>query len=117
VHINTNIRRLVRTLSVLVGLLVCGTSQAALNVFACEPEWAALAKELGGDRLDVYSATTAMQDPHHVQARPSLIAKTRRADLVVCSGADGCHCCYVKRETARLCHRVVSFLLPIMWRS
>jgi len=63
-------------------------SQAALNVFACEPEWAALAKELGGDRLAIYSATTAMQDPHHIQARPSLIAKARRADLLLCSGAE-----------------------------
>jgi len=61
---------------------------ADINVFACEPEWAALAKELGGDRLTVYSATTSMQDPHHIQARPSLIAKARRADLLVCSGAE-----------------------------
>jgi len=63
-------------------------AQADINVFACEPEWAALAKELGGDRLTVYSATTSMQDPHHIQARPSLIAKARRADLLVCSGAE-----------------------------
>jgi len=61
---------------------------ADINVFACEPEWAALAEELGGDRLTVYSATTSMQDPHHIQARPSLIAKARRADLIVCSGAE-----------------------------
>ncbi len=61
---------------------------ADINVFACEPEWAALAKELGGDKLTVYSATTSMQDPHHIQARPSLIAKARRADLIVCSGAE-----------------------------
>ena len=61
---------------------------AALNVFACEPEWAALAQELGGDKLTVFSATTAQQDPHRIQARPSLIAKVRRADLVVCTGAE-----------------------------
>ena len=61
---------------------------ARLNVFACEPEWAALAKEIGGDKLTIYSATTSMQDPHHIQARPSLIAKARRADLLICSGAE-----------------------------
>ena len=61
---------------------------ATINVFACEPEWAALAEEIGGDRLTIYSATTSMQDPHHIQARPSLIAKARRADLLVCSGAE-----------------------------
>lgn len=62
--------------------------QAALNVFACEPEWAALASELGGERLEIYSATTARQDPHHIQARPSLIAKTRKAELLICTGAE-----------------------------
>ena len=61
---------------------------AALSVFACEPEWAALAQELGGDRVRVVSATTAQQDPHHIEARPSLIARMRAADLVVCSGSE-----------------------------
>jgi len=63
-------------------------AHAALNVFACEPEWGALARELGGDAVKVYTATTAMQDPHRIEARPSLIAQTRRADLVVCTGAE-----------------------------
>ncbi len=65
----------------------CGAS-AALAVFACEPEWGALAKELGGERVDLYVATTAMQDPHRIEARPSLIAQARRAQLVVCTGAE-----------------------------
>ncbi len=63
-------------------------SHAALNVFACEPEWGALVSELGGDAVKVYSATTAMQDPHHIEARPSLIAQIRRAKLVVCTGSE-----------------------------
>lgn len=61
---------------------------AELNIFACEPEWAALAHELAGDKGDVYSATSALQDPHHVQARPSLIAHARRAQLIVCTGSE-----------------------------
>src|SRR5499427_9519724 len=61
---------------------------AALNVFACEPEWAALAQEIGGDRISVYSATTALQDPHRIEARPSLIARIRTADLLICSGSE-----------------------------
>jgi zinc/manganese transport system substrate-binding protein len=61
---------------------------AALNVFACEPEWAALAQELAGDKAVVYSATTALQDVHRIEARPSLIARMRSADLVVCSGSE-----------------------------
>ena len=63
-------------------------AHAQINVFACEPEWAALTRALGTDKVKVTSATTAMQDPHHIQARPSLIAKMRRADLLVCTGAD-----------------------------
>jgi len=59
-----------------------------LNVLACEPEWAALVKELGGDLVAVKSATAANQDPHHIQARPSLIAAARRAELIVCTGAE-----------------------------
>jgi len=61
---------------------------ASINVFACEPEWASLVSELGGERVSTYAATTAYQDPHHIEARPSLIAKIRRANLVVCSGAE-----------------------------
>jgi zinc/manganese transport system substrate-binding protein len=60
---------------------------AQFNIFTCEPEYAALAKELAPNAR-IYSATTAMQDPHQVQARPSLIAKMRQADLVVCAGAE-----------------------------
>jgi zinc/manganese transport system substrate-binding protein len=71
-------------------LLSLATSPAfaKLTVFACEPEWQALVGELGGERVDVRSATTALQDPHHIQARPSLLARMRRADLVVCTGAE-----------------------------
>lgn len=68
--------------------LVASPAFAALNVFACTPEWGALAKELGGDKVSVYTATNALQDPHHIEARPSLIARARGADLVVCNGAD-----------------------------
>ncbi|WP_245568379.1 metal ABC transporter solute-binding protein, Zn/Mn family [Ferrimonas futtsuensis] len=59
----------------------------ALSIFTCEPEYAALVKELA-PQARVSSATTALQDPHHVQARPSLISKLRRADLAICAGAE-----------------------------
>lgn len=67
--------------------LASPATPAALRILACEPEWGALAQELGGGDVTVYTATTAQQDPHHIQARPSLIAQARRADLVVCTGA------------------------------
>ena len=68
--------------------LVAAPALAALNVFACEPEWGALARELGGDKASVYVASTALQDPHRIEARPSLIARARSADLAICTGAE-----------------------------
>jgi zinc/manganese transport system substrate-binding protein len=69
-------------------LLLSSNVHAALNVFACEPEWAALTQQLAGDKASIYTATGALQDPHQVQARPSLIAKARSAQLLVCTGAE-----------------------------
>jgi len=68
-------------------LALSGPAQA-LKVFACEPEWAALTRELAGDQATIYTATNALQDPHQVQAKPSLIAAVRNADLLVCTGAE-----------------------------
>ena len=73
-------------LSALAGL--ASPAHAAVKVLACEPEWGALAQELGGPLVDVSVATSAMQDPHQIQARPSLIARTRNADLLACTGAE-----------------------------
>ncbi len=72
----------------MVFLMQAGLAHAGLKVFACEPEWAALSKELGGEHVEAFSATTAQQDPHLIQPRPSLIAKFRQADLGICTGAD-----------------------------
>jgi zinc/manganese transport system substrate-binding protein len=69
-------------------MLAALPSYAALNILTCEPEWAALAGEIGGDKVKVSSATTALQDPHRIEARPSLIARTRNADLLVCTGLE-----------------------------
>jgi len=63
-------------------------AQAALNVFATVPEWGALAQEIGGDKVKIYSATHGLQDPHHIEAKPSLIAQARSAQLVVATGAE-----------------------------
>ena len=80
----------VRFLSLLAAplALLALPAHAALHVFACEPEWGALSQALGGDLVDVSVATSALQDPHQIQAKPSLIARARNADLVVCTGAE-----------------------------
>jgi len=72
----------------LIALVTVSTPAAALNVFACEPEWAALTRQLAGDKANIYTATGPLQDPHQLQARPSLIARARNAQLLVCTGAE-----------------------------
>ena len=67
-------------------LLGLSAPALAIDIFACEPEWQALAHELAGDKAKIYVATSAYQDPHRVQARPGLISAVRRADLVFCTG-------------------------------
>jgi zinc/manganese transport system substrate-binding protein len=76
--------------SILV-LLVFGAAvpaHAALKILATTTDWGALATELGGDHVNVYIATSALQDVHRVDAKPSLIARARTADLLVATGAE-----------------------------
>src|SRR5580765_7766685 len=84
----TNMKAILRFAVALSWAFAALPAAAALNVFACEPEWAALVEELGGDKVSVYPATTALQDPHRIEARPSLIARIRSADLLICSGSE-----------------------------
>ena len=81
-------RNIIKLLTLLLTIAFIQPTMAKLNVFACEPEWGALAKELGGNMLRIYTATTGKQDSHHIQARPSLLAQARRADLLICTGAE-----------------------------
>jgi zinc/manganese transport system substrate-binding protein len=80
--------RLTASTLLAAALLLAQPAHAVLRVLACEPEWGALAQELGGALVEVSVATTALQDPHQIQAKPSLIARARNADLVVCTGAE-----------------------------
>lgn len=77
-----------RILFALLCLGLTGPASAGLKVFATLPEWGALAQVIGGDAVTVFVATHARQDPHHIEARPSLIARARQADLVVANGAE-----------------------------
>ncbi len=81
-------KKLIRLSVLLLAAGLAVDAHAVLRIFATVPEWGALAKEIGGEGVDVFIATTGQQDPHHVQARPSLIARAREADLVVATGAE-----------------------------
>ena len=75
------------TVTLVILTLWSGSAFANLKIFACEPEWGALAKEIAGRKAGIYVATGPDQDAHYIRARPSLIAKIRRANLVFCTGA------------------------------
>ncbi|NTV10133.1 MAG: zinc ABC transporter solute-binding protein [Zoogloea sp.] len=83
-------RRFFNRLGLMAGALMLAASPAfaAVKVFASVPEWAALAAEIGGDKVSVFGASSAQQDPHRIEARPSLIARARSANLVVATGAE-----------------------------
>ena len=74
--------------AIILLLLMMLPAQAAIKILATTPEWAALARELGGDQVDVYAATSAFQDVHRVEAKPSLVARARSANLLVATGAE-----------------------------
>ena len=77
-----------RVALILACAMLAWPAHAAVKVLATTADWAALATELGGDKVDVYRATTALQDVHSVEARPSLVARARTADLLVANGAE-----------------------------
>ena len=82
---------MIRTLIHTCALLLLGATlpaHAELKVLATTADWGSLTKELGGDKVNVYVATNALQDVHQVDAKPSLVARARTADLVVANGGD-----------------------------
>ena len=83
----TLFKRLSLSVAGVVLSLTTSLALADLKVFATVPEWGALAETLGGDKVKVFTATTGLQDPHRIQARPSLIAKARTTNLVIATGS------------------------------
>ncbi|HEY0705598.1 MAG TPA: metal ABC transporter substrate-binding protein [Polyangia bacterium] len=80
---------LVQTLLAVVVLLAGGRSVwAGVRVVASVPDLAALAREIGGDAVSVKSLSSPTQDPHFVDAKPSLALELNRAQLVLFVGLD-----------------------------
>ena len=84
--VRTRSERIARLALLALLWLASAGAACAMEIFACEPEWAALARILAPDAR-ITSATHARQDPHHIEARPALIGSLRRARLAVCTGA------------------------------
>jgi len=59
-----------------------------LNVVTTTEDLAALAREVGGDRIIVESIARGYQDPHFVEAKPSFILKLQKAELLIVVGRE-----------------------------
>lgn len=68
--------------------LITTTALAKLNVVATTPDIASIAKEIGGDRIDLTTLAKPTEDPHFVDAKPSFILKLNRADVLLEGGAE-----------------------------
>ncbi|MBI3850763.1 MAG: zinc ABC transporter substrate-binding protein [Verrucomicrobia bacterium] len=61
---------------------------AKLNVVVTTPDLSAIAKEIGGDKVEITTLARPTEDPHFVDAKPSFIVKLNRADVLIEGGAE-----------------------------
>ena len=69
-------------------LLTITAAQAKLNVVASTPDFGALAREIGGDRIEVFTLAKPTEDPHFVDAKPNFVVKLNKADALIEGGAE-----------------------------
>ncbi|MDP9185822.1 MAG: zinc ABC transporter substrate-binding protein, partial [Verrucomicrobiota bacterium] len=78
-----------KILLILSTILACAfTGHAKLNVVATLPDFGSLAREIGGDKIDIVVLAKATEDPHFVDARPSFVVSLRSADVLIDGGAE-----------------------------
>src|SRR5438874_8225335 len=78
-----------KILLILSTILACAfAAQAKLNVVATLPDFGSLAREIGGDKIDIIVLAKATEDPHFVDARPSFVVQLRTADVLIDGGAE-----------------------------
>src|SRR5258708_2453649 len=65
-----------------------GRADSKLRIMTATTDLAALAQEIGGDKVEVESVARGYQDPHFVEAKPSFLLKLRHADLLVVVGLE-----------------------------
>src|SRR5260370_7161742 len=75
-------------LTLLISIAVAISAQAKLNVVATLPDFGSLAREIGGDKINIIVLAKATEDPHFVDARPSFVVSLRNADALIDGGAE-----------------------------
>jgi len=76
------------SIALAAGLLAAAPAHAELNVVTTTEDLAALAREVGGDKIKVESLSRGYQDPHFVEAKPSFVIKLHSADLLIAVGRE-----------------------------
>ena len=85
-HFQSSFYRTAAALAALLALAGAGQAASKLNIVATTQDLAALAREVGGDRINVESIAKGYQDPHFVEAKPSYLLRLMKADLLVAVG-------------------------------
>jgi zinc/manganese transport system substrate-binding protein len=75
-------------LTLFVTLICALSAQAKLNVVSTLPDFGSLAREIGGDKVEVTVLAKPTEDPHFVDARPSFVVALRNADVLIDGGAE-----------------------------
>lgn len=71
-----------------LGALLAVGVQAKLAIVVTTPDLAAIAKEVGGDKVEITTLARPTEDPHFVDAKPSFIVKLNKADALIEGGAE-----------------------------
>jgi zinc/manganese transport system substrate-binding protein len=85
---NTIMKTILHSLTLAALILATAATQAKLAVIATTSDLRSLAREIGGDKVDVTTLAKPTEDPHFVDAKPSFIVKLNHADAVVEGGAE-----------------------------
>jgi zinc/manganese transport system substrate-binding protein len=75
-------------LSAALSAIVATAADAKIKVVATLPDLASLAREVGGDKVEVSAMAKPTEDPHFVDARPSFVVQLRSADVLIDGGAE-----------------------------
>ncbi len=88
VSLPTRVTALIAAAVLLFAICPPASADNKLNVMTATTDLAALAQEVGGDRVNVESVARGYQDPHFVEAKPSFLLKLRHADLLIVVGLE-----------------------------
>src|SRR5436853_7570095 len=81
-------RKVTSLLAAVSVALTATTALAKLNVVATTPDFGSIAKEIGGNLIELTTLAKPTEDPHFVDAKPSFIVKLNRADVLIEGGAE-----------------------------